>query len=610
MKRKLPAFLLALVMAVSTLSTAALAAGSPRYQVLLKPSLQLTTMDNEWESISGGIKYACGDVIVTELYDHGNSIMGLMNTKGEVLVEYGVYDSINEFEYGYSYVEKGGEFGIIDMSGKEIIPLGRYDLIWPVGENRFRAVVGDEVGIIDADGNFIVPLGKYGSLINFPESPSVLWAETDEGTFLVDLDGNKISETFKDIQRADYQRNFPVQFQDGTYGMVDSHGNTLVNSGKYKVYSSLGNYYIVENASGQRGIINTQGDFMVNFGVYNLGFVRQGRAVLYDDDSYALMNENLEEVFPLGQYTYSADVFHDGLACVYPLDDEALIHPITIDVNGNVLDYLDRYKNETYDVAEIYTTLREGSGYFLIQLMNSNVGGACYGVIDVFGNEIVAPGQFDNFFLSDTNVLWVGKSGVWGAYQLPEVDWEGFVNGTAVNPNQSETPAESETAVFSDVEAGDWYFEAAEYVSSNGLMSGTGNGKFSPNSTTTRGMLTTILARMNGVDTSGGTVWYDKGTVWAKEQGISDGTNPTGSITREQLAAMLYRYMDSPAAGSSLDGFSDSDKVSSYAEDAMCWAVKNGLISGMGGGTLNPQGNATRAQVATILMRFCSSLAE
>lgn len=115
----------------------------------------------------------------------------------------------------------------------------------------------------------------------------------------------------------------------------------------------------------------------------------------------------------------------------------------------------------------------------------------------------------------------------------------------------------------------------------------------------------TMLARMNGVNTDGGSVWYEKGMQWAKEQGISDGSNPNGMITREQLVSMLYRSLSSPDAGGSLNGYPDAGTVSSWAEDAMIWAVSSGLIQGGSNGALNPGGNATRAEAAVILMRFC-----
>ena len=116
--------------------------------------------------------------------------------------------------------------------------------------------------------------------------------------------------------------------------------------------------------------------------------------------------------------------------------------------------------------------------------------------------------------------------------------------------------------------------------------------------------LMTVLARYAGEDTTGGATWYEKGMNWAKAKGVSDGTNPNANITREQLVTMLYRYAGSLKADGKLDSFSDSASVSSYAADAMQWAVANGIVNGSNG-KLNPQNNATRAQVAAILMRFC-----
>ena len=157
---------------------------------------------------------------------------------------------------------------------------------------------------------------------------------------------------------------------------------------------------------------------------------------------------------------------------------------------------------------------------------------------------------------------------------------------------------------FDDVASSDWFADAIKYVSDKGLMNGTDDNQFSPNDTTTRGMLMTVLARYAGEDTTGGTTWYEKGMNWAKAKGVSDGTNPNADITREQLVTMLYRYAGTPAANGSLDSFSDAASVSTYAVNAMQWAVANGIVNGSNG-KLNPQNNATRAQVAAILMRFC-----
>ena len=157
---------------------------------------------------------------------------------------------------------------------------------------------------------------------------------------------------------------------------------------------------------------------------------------------------------------------------------------------------------------------------------------------------------------------------------------------------------------FDDVASSDWFADAVKYVSDKGLMNGTDDNQFSPNDTTTRGMLMTVLARYAGEDTTGGATWYEKGMNWAKAKGVSDGTNPNADITREQLVTMMYRYAGSPKADGKLDSFSDAASVSTYAADAMQWAVANGIVNGSNG-KLNPQDNATRAEVAAILMRFC-----
>ena len=144
-------------------------------------------------------------------------------------------------------------------------------------------------------------------------------------------------------------------------------------------------------------------------------------------------------------------------------------------------------------------------------------------------------------------------------------------------------------------------------------MNGTSKNSFSPNATTTRGMIVTILARVEGVNTNG-TPWYAAGQKWAMDNGISDGTNMTGEVTREQLAAILYRYAKlkgyDTSKSNKLDSFKDADKVSSWAVEAMQWANAEGLINGKSNSMLDPQGKATRAETAAILMRFMENIAK
>ena len=186
-----------------------------------------------------------------------------------------------------------------------------------------------------------------------------------------------------------------------------------------------------------------------------------------------------------------------------------------------------------------------------------------------------------------------------------------------VGPSKPSTPTKPDTSKdnlpFTDVVSGSWYYDGVKYAYDNGLMNGTGANAFNPNADTTRGMIVTILARMEGVNTSGGATWYARGREWAMENGISDGTNMTGKITREQLAAMLYRYAKMKgydvSTSASLSGYTDASSVSGWAKEAMQWAVGSGLIQGSNN-ALTPQANASRAQIATILMRFAQNIAK
>ena len=209
--------------------------------------------------------------------------------------------------------------------------------------------------------------------------------------------------------------------------------------------------------------------------------------------------------------------------------------------------------------------------------------------------------QLDKLTITDAkgNTVEVTDKGN-GKFSFVMPEGKVTVTPTFVADNGGQTESKS----FSDVKTGDWYVDAVKYVSDKGLMSGTGSDKFAPSATTTRAMLMTVLARYAGEDTTGGATWYEKGMNWAKAKGVSDGTNPNANTTREQLVTMMYRYAGSPKADGKLDSFSDAASVSTYAASAMQWAVANGIVNGSNG-KLNPQNNATRAEVAAILMRFC-----
>ena len=157
---------------------------------------------------------------------------------------------------------------------------------------------------------------------------------------------------------------------------------------------------------------------------------------------------------------------------------------------------------------------------------------------------------------------------------------------------------------FTDVSVNAWYYEAVKYVYENGIMNGMDRYSFQPNGTLTRAMVWTMLARLDGVNTEGGNSWYAKAQEWATANSVSDGENPTGEVTREQLVTMLWRYAGSPTYTADLSGYVDTVDISSWAEQAMCWAVATGVIEGDENSALTPKTDTTRAQAAAMLMRF------
>ena len=178
---------------------------------------------------------------------------------------------------------------------------------------------------------------------------------------------------------------------------------------------------------------------------------------------------------------------------------------------------------------------------------------------------------------------------------------------------------------FPDVTEGDWFYDAVRYAYETGLMDGVGDSLFAPNSETTRAQLVTILYRLAGEPDVSGDVgfadvesglWYSNAVLWAAEKGIVNGISetefaPSGDLTREQLATILYRYAESAgydvSASADLSGFPDAGDIQSYATQALSWAVAEGLLQGFEDDSLQPGGTATRAQIAAILMRFLAA---
>ena len=175
---------------------------------------------------------------------------------------------------------------------------------------------------------------------------------------------------------------------------------------------------------------------------------------------------------------------------------------------------------------------------------------------------------------------------------------------------EPEEPEEPEVPAFPfyDVPTSAWYYTAVKYVYENKLMDGVDTYVFAPNDTLTRAMVWTIIARMSGVDTTGGNSWYAKAQEWVITNGISDGENPTAAITREEFVTMLWRLAGEPVYTGDLSRVPDAGSISTWAQNAMLWSYATGLTEGDENGALTPLATATRAQAAAMIMRFCESV--
>ena len=183
---------------------------------------------------------------------------------------------------------------------------------------------------------------------------------------------------------------------------------------------------------------------------------------------------------------------------------------------------------------------------------------------------------------------------VWSA--LPDIE--------PGEPSGPDEPVEPSALPFVDVSVNAWYYESVKAAYEAGLMNGVTDTEFAPNAPLTRAMIWTILARASGVDTEGGATWYAKAQEWAVTKGVSDGEDPMGNVTREQLVTMLWRLNGSEVMTGYIGNYIDTGDISEWANNAMLWAVQNGIIEGDENMALAPKADTTRAQAATFFVRY------
>ena len=256
--------------------------------------------------------------------------------------------------------------------------------------------------------------------------------------------------------------------------------------------------------------------------------------------------------------------------------------------------------------------------YDVYYVYNNGVGMGHYRVLKGESVTLPTPSKSGYAFLgwacTDGKVYDGGDSvAIWGNTTF-EASWVRHPDTPYVpEPEEPEKP-EVPAFPFYDVPTSAWYYTAVKYVYENKLMDGVDTYVFAPNDTLTRAMVWTIIARMSGVDTTGGNTWYAKAQEWVITNGISDGENPTAAITREQLVTMLYRYAQikgydvSVGENTNILSYVDATSISEYAMSAFQWACGSGLTEGDENGALTPLATATRAQAAAMIMRFCQSV--
>ena len=294
---------------------------------------------------------------------------------------------------------------------------------------------------------------------------------------------------------------------------------------------------------------------------------------------------------------------------------------------------------ETGNFADTDMGVSMNAGSVPVDIIN-----AITGEVDTMQMTLAHDGEF-GFTLTLTAPLGSKNAGYWANLYYYDEDAESLTfqtsaqigeDGTAalrfthasqyviIIDDRDHTPKEFP---FVDVEESDWYYEAVDYVFQRDLMNGTDSTHFTPDGTSSRAMVATILWRMAGepqvnyamdfADVSSGT-WYTEAVRWAASEGIVTGYSdtkfgPDDPVTREQFAVMLYRYAQTLGEGFTGSwsfplNFPDAAEVSDYAYEALCWMTMENVIQGMEDGGLHPQGTANRAQLATMLMRFCQSV--
>ena len=431
-------------------------------------------------------------------------------------------------------------------------------------------------------------------------------------------------------------------------GSVTIDGGTLIATGEYTEFPNKPGSQSDGSADDgaalsivSRGTGYQDGDAKIDVNITDGEFISQHNAAisvyrLQKDGDKWNTNESTSVASYVGELNVDGGIFKGGVKKgAFEIDTEA-VNAVTVSkgsfnspVSDKLLaDGLDYQLQGSDGMFSYYKTLDDaleaaaGDNGAVVTGVGASADVVSYTVTMVYGNGTenfvqtlpersynlpAAPSKPGYIFLGwrcGNDTYGAGDSYTLSGNMTFTAIWANMPDITPGTPDDDDEPVV--TFPFTDVREGQWFYEAVKYVYDEGIMNGMDRYTFDPNGSLTRAMVWTMLARHEGVDTEGGANWYAKAQEWAVEAGVSDGTDPMGNITREQLVTMLWRLNGSETVTGSLTGFTDYDKVSDWAGNAMLWATVNGIIEGDEANALNPTAGCTRAQAAAMIMRFCA----
>lgn len=497
----------------------------------------------------------------------------------------GKYDIMSGFIWDgkFSYC-KDGKWGVDAVDGSHILPC-EYEWLEMCDVDRCIFIENGKRGIIDLSGKVLLP-AVYDSL----------WS-TDTGTAYYAIQDGKwgiVTKSLKQTVPCAYASSgclsenvcFAYDYDTKRLVIYDAEGMIKTDvTGAHKEYNALNRMfmYYVENDDGTRSytVLNAAGEMIVEGKKAQLGVVADNLLLLENNGNTDVYDENgtllntIENAIPRYGQSRIPMVVRGDIYAVVGMDGKLST------------DFV--YSRGSFGAKDDMICLqRDGRWYLVSRGGKEYPEGGC-------DREVI--------FYGDSNYAGYIVNGYSGILRYVGVD----------------------DSLFADVANDAWYRTAADFCAERGIMSGTAEGQFSPNVTTTRSMIVSILYRLSGAEKpTGGNPftdvkagkWYTDAVLWAAENEIVSGYGngkfgPDDPITREQIAVILKNYAEKSGADVSktaaLDAFPDEAKVGSWAKGAVSWAVAEGLISGSvsGGKTLlDPQGKATRAMIASIMMRF------